>query len=303
MECAEKICRKIRCCRIPFSPDVAIWTRQVQMYLSLLRYHKGKTNTPRNLKQAAWRCNIPDPLLLLIQEIINRLEGCKKECVFYQEHGRQFRRKHLENQKKIAQEQKDEEAFNKISADFWCKLNYVTGKKRTRSATTIQVEERGRAIMEQNTQDTVEQSIFSEVHEKQYTLAGEAPICNGTLFQDFGYTASTPASRAVLDGTYVVSTDPDNATKELFAEIAAIQKLIPKNRAMETVLEGSKQRDVVIGIGATLWALHSGEQVEYYLPLPCSMSDSDTGSCGATRTVVTQTVGDAEEDPWSNPGD
>ena len=72
---------------------------------------------------------------------------------------------------------------------------------------------------------------------------------------------------------------------------------------METVLEGSKQRDVIIGIGATLWALHSGEQVGYYLPLPCSMSDSDTGSCGATRTVVTQTVGDAEEDPWSNPGD
>ncbi len=53
-------------------------------------------------------------------------------------------------------------------------------------------------------------------------LAGEAPICNGTLFQDFGYTASTPASRAVLNVTYVAPTDSDNATKELFAEIAAI---------------------------------------------------------------------------------
>ncbi len=55
--------------------------------------------------------------------------------------------------------------------------------------------------MKRNTQDTVEQLIFSEVHEKQYTLAGEAPIYNGILFQDFGYTASTPASRAVLNGT------------------------------------------------------------------------------------------------------
>jgi hypothetical protein len=52
----------------------------------------------------------------LIQEITHRLEACKKECIFYQEHGKLFRRKHLENRKKIAQEQEDEEAFNKISA-------------------------------------------------------------------------------------------------------------------------------------------------------------------------------------------
>jgi hypothetical protein len=114
MRCAEKICRKIRCCCIPFSPKVAIWIRQVQVYYSLLWYHKGKINNHGNLKQVAQRCNIPDPLLLLIQEITNRVEACKKECVFYQEHGRQFKRKHLENQKKIAQEQEDEEAFNKI---------------------------------------------------------------------------------------------------------------------------------------------------------------------------------------------
>ena len=84
-------------------------------------------------------------------------------------------------------------------------------------------------------QDTVEQSIFREVHEKRYTLAGEAPICNGKLFEDFGYTASTPASKAVLDGTYVAPTDTDTATKELFAEIAAICRLIPKNTVSEVI--------------------------------------------------------------------
>jgi hypothetical protein len=53
---------------------------------------------------------------MLTQEIIHRLEACKRECIFYQEHGKQFKRKHLKNQKQIAQEQEDEEAFNKISA-------------------------------------------------------------------------------------------------------------------------------------------------------------------------------------------
>jgi hypothetical protein len=92
--------------------------------------------------------------------------------------------------------------------------------------------------MERNTQDTIEQLIFSEVHEKQYTLTGEAPICNGQLFQDFGYTASIPASRAVLDGTYMVPADSDAATKELFAKIEAICKLIPENSVSITITLG-----------------------------------------------------------------
>ncbi len=53
---------------------------------------------------------------MLIQEITHRLEACKRECVFYQEHGKQFQWKHLKHWKQIAQDQEDEEAFNKISS-------------------------------------------------------------------------------------------------------------------------------------------------------------------------------------------
>jgi hypothetical protein len=45
MRRAEKICRKIKCCRIPFSPEAAIWIRRVQVYYLILRYHKGKIKT------------------------------------------------------------------------------------------------------------------------------------------------------------------------------------------------------------------------------------------------------------------
>jgi hypothetical protein len=126
------------------------------------------------MKRAAQQCNIPDPFNMSIQEITHRLEACKRECVFYQEHGKQFIRKHLKNRKQIAQEQEDEEAFNKISAIiqqehqriFWCKLNYLTGKKRTCSAMAIQVKGQGGVIMECTTQGTVKQSTFSKVHKK-----------------------------------------------------------------------------------------------------------------------------------------
>ena len=116
MKKAEKICRKIKCCRIPFSPEAAIWIRRVQIYSSILRFHKGKIKNRGNLKRAARRCNIDDPLTLPLEEILQRLEACKKECVFYQEHGKRFRRKHLEKRKIAAQENGDDESFAAISA-------------------------------------------------------------------------------------------------------------------------------------------------------------------------------------------
>jgi hypothetical protein len=156
MHRAEKICRKIKCCCIPFSPEASIWIRRVQVYYSLLWYHKGKIKNHGNLKQAARRCKILNPLSLSIQEITVHLEACRKECAFYKEHGKQIQQRHLENRKRIALEQEDEEAFQKISAiiereqpqNFGWKLNYMTGKKKTRRATSIQVEGMDRIIME-----------------------------------------------------------------------------------------------------------------------------------------------------------
>jgi hypothetical protein len=75
----------------------------------------------------------------------------------------------------------------------------------------------------------VENTIFSEIHEKRYTLAGKAPICNGELSNQFGYRANTPASKAVLNGTYQAPVGTDTAASDLFAEIAAIWKTVPEN--------------------------------------------------------------------------
>ncbi len=113
MRHAEKICRKIKSCWIPFSPEALIWIRRVQVYYSLLGYHKGRVKNQGNLKRAARRCNIPNPLSLSVAEIYERLKECKKECLFFQEHGKQFRRKHLNNRLRIAQEEEDKEAFGK----------------------------------------------------------------------------------------------------------------------------------------------------------------------------------------------
>jgi hypothetical protein len=76
---------------------------------------------------------------LPLKEIVLRLEACKKECLFYLEHGKRLGRKHLEERKRAAQDNDDKEAFANISAiiqrehqqDFWRRLNYITRKKKT----------------------------------------------------------------------------------------------------------------------------------------------------------------------------
>jgi hypothetical protein len=163
------------------------------------------------------------------------VEESKCKCQFYQEHGKQFRTKHLNECLHLAEGRGDKEAMEKIATiiqqekqrSFLAQLNYVTGKKRTRSATSIQVPVPSGLVMELSTQELVEDDIFSEVHGTRYTLAKEAPVCSGKLFHDFGYLANTPALKAVLDRTYLSPSDLDTATNELFDKIATIWKKIP----------------------------------------------------------------------------
>jgi hypothetical protein len=60
-------------------------------------------------------------------------------------------------------------------------------------------------------------------------MVGEALICNSKLFDKFGYTADTTAARAVLDGMYIAPEGSDQATLDLFAEVAEICRRVPQD--------------------------------------------------------------------------
>ena len=112
----EKTCRKIKCCRIPYLPEASIWIRRAQVYYSIIRWHKGLIWNKGNLKRAARRCNIQNPMGLSMDKVLQQFEECKQECKFYQENGKWFQAKHLNEWMRLAQEHDDEEAFKKIGA-------------------------------------------------------------------------------------------------------------------------------------------------------------------------------------------
>ena len=163
--------------------------------------------------------------------------------------------------------------------------------------------------MERTTQETVEQWIFGEVHNKRYTLAGEARICNGDLFRDFGYLTNTPASQGVLDGTYKMLTDSNKATAELIAEITAIRALIPKDSVSITITPGQwKQywqvvnKETLLRVWAAFWPLQGRRKVQHYSPLPRNTSDSYPGACNSVGKVAARSICNARKDTWGDIG-
>jgi hypothetical protein len=52
------------------------------------------------------------------------------------------------------------------------------------------------------TQESVQEAIFANIHQKRFFLAEAAPICMGGLRGKFGYNAITRTARAILNGTY-----------------------------------------------------------------------------------------------------
>ena len=84
-------------------------------------------------------------------------------------------------------------------------------------------------MIEYATQEEVQAAIFENVHQKQFYLVEEDPICNGYLRQEFGYNTISPTAQAVLNGAHIFPEGFNEATKELCKECAQIRLKVPKN--------------------------------------------------------------------------
>ncbi len=242
---AEWKCQQIKSGRIPFSPEAALWIRRTQVYRSLLRYHGGLIRNHGNLKQAARRCGILNCLSLTIEEIVQRLKACLKQCDYFRRSGKYYRRKHLYECLRNAQESEDEQREKEILAiitrekdrSFWMQINYSMGKAHGGLVRRVLVESGDQVgtLIKNVTQESVQEAIFNNIHWKRFFLAKAAPICSGNLRGSFGYNAVTRIARAILTGTYTFPPDFDQATREICEECAHLREMIPIN-SMDIVI-------------------------------------------------------------------
>jgi hypothetical protein len=181
-----------------------------------------------------------------VEDIKLHLTICKEKCNYFCKQGKCHCQQHLNHCLKAAQEREDKAAERQILAlikwekdrAFWRRLNFALGKHiHGRSVREVQVEDGFGGVLDVDTEEGVQEAIFSKVHRKQYNLGEEAPICKGALQGEFGYTATTPTAQSILDGTYNFPSNIDEATKEMFVEIVKIRSLVPPNTVTGTILQ------------------------------------------------------------------
>jgi hypothetical protein len=144
---AEKKCRKIRCGRIPFSPEASMWLKRTQFYRTLLWFWGGKKINRGNLKQLARRPKIANAFSVTKEEIAMKLRECKEQCMYFQVHGQRYHTKHLNSRLEAARAKGDEEAEKCIiqiiarehDRAFWRRLNWSLEKRRGASVASVQV--------------------------------------------------------------------------------------------------------------------------------------------------------------------
>ena len=243
MRGAENKCRRIKSGRIPFSPEASRWIRRAQVYRSVLRYHAGKIRNRGNLRRAARRCGIHNPLRMPLNEVRMRLKECKRKCTYFRKHGNRYRRRHLADRLQKARTAKDDSAEKRIleiiarekQRSYWRRLNFAVKKPKGRSARIVSEDIGEGEVIEHEGKSAVEQAIWNEIHRKRFYLAEQAPICKGDMRTAFGYLATTVAARQVLEGSYRYPEGFDAATKEICLQCAKIRLGVPAD-SVDTVI-------------------------------------------------------------------
>ena len=270
---SERKCRKIKSGVIPFSPESEIWIRRRQTYYNLLRRSLGNRCNTGNLLRAARRCGIQEPLNLSGEEIRQRIAVCDEQCTFFKDHGGLYRKRHLQQRAEAATAEGNDDVAKHIlnmitrerQRDMWRRLKHSMAHQSGRSVGLVQVEQDTGNVVEYSTQEGIEHAIWSNIHQRRFFLAEEAPICQGQLRQDFGYLANTLAGQAVMDGEFTPMYKIDPATEELFSAIAFIRSIIPKDHISDIITAGDWGRHWKRGVreetSSSESGLHFGHQI------------------------------------------
>ena len=119
-------------------------------------------------------------------------------------------------------------------------------------------------MVEFNTQAEVQEAICKEVIQSSYHLAEEAPICQGKLRDQFGYSATSLAAQQVLNGNYQFEEGFQCRHEEDLRGNSRHQKscsnrLCGENydqRDLAEEMEKEERRHFLLGLYSTLWMLH-----------------------------------------------
>ncbi len=142
----------------------------------------------------------------------------------------------------------------------------MTGNTRGGSVRQVLVEDGNQEdnLVENTTQELVQEAIYPNIHCKQFFLAEAVPICTGGLQGQFGYNATIRTAKAILAKTYESPPGFDQDMREICEECAQIWEMIPID-SLNTLITKDDWRHQWKGCHKSTSLLESGLHFGHYI--------------------------------------
>ena len=225
---AERKCRKIIKPELEFSSKVKLWHERMQAYKGLIRWKKGNCRNDSNIIRTALRREIPNPKEMTLQEMEEGVRYTKAKKRELRDTAPELRKTHLRECLLKAESSKDEEKAKSVKAviereenkKMWYFIN--RSQKDTRSAAPHLVQRMvDGVVQESTTKEETEEFVFEE-NEYRFQLAADAPISKTRLLEQLGYLADTEVAQQIIEGTFEIPDEIDDATALVLEEIGRI---------------------------------------------------------------------------------
>eukprot|EP00956_Cyclotella_meneghiniana_P034366 scaffold104037_cov45-Cyclotella_meneghiniana.AAC.3 len=232
---AEENCNQFKNDYIEFSPQTNIWIKRRDLYKQLrsinARRKLGKEVNVTHFARSCVVADIQDPFSLSDREIGNRIEACKARLRDLKSVAPMLRIEHLRDCIHRAKERGDMKAVVRIRQILrneklrrrWGGVHKSTKPRRGGAPTSIKVK-LPTGDVQYDTREDIEEQAGRRLTDR-FQLARDAPICNGALFDEFGYLGDTTSTKAILEGTYEFPPEMDEHTRLLCEEAHRIFSL------------------------------------------------------------------------------
>lgn len=233
---AESKCRKITKPTLPYSPTTSFWYDQIHAYRTLIRIKTGAAGPGTDVSRAvrtALRKKIPTPRLLTVAQCWDGIKAARlhqKNILAKTANGE--RKHYLTNQAKAAAHKGDSTTEKAIhqrmkqehDRNVWKRIKRVTNTSTSRACLEVQVK-KGDHTFSFTSKTEMEQAIQHEI-KSRFALGNSAPISRTLLGEELKYLSDANVAFSIIEGTYEIPEDLDDATTFILREIGIMGKQV-----------------------------------------------------------------------------
>ena len=225
---AERKCRKILKPDLEFSGEVKLWHERMMAFNRLIKWRQGKVRNVSNLIRYAKRRGIENPKELSLEQLQAGVQYAKAQKRLRKGTASGLRREHLRECLLDAESKNQEDRARGIkatiqrekNAKMWYVINRSQKDPGGKSIHSVQKVVNGQVVDSTSKEETV-QFIFGET-EFRFQLATDAPINKTKLVKQLGYLADTEIAQQLIEGTYDIPDEVDDATTLILEEFGRI---------------------------------------------------------------------------------